>query len=155
MNESLTAPQAQEKIYAYMRETLGELPAGAALSKVPDNTELGVRRSLRPNAVPCWDGNIQSSGPRYLSVHYWITGLPAGSVQQYYDQIGASWKAKGWEIQTMGTDVIKASIPDGFGLKVQDAGKGDGSLSLAGYSPCIPESTIDQLANNPETIPRP
>ncbi len=156
MDESLTAVEAQFKIRGYMSEVLAELPAGAALSKKPDNSGLGTHNRLNPIANPCWEGNTQSSGPRYLSIGYWITGLPAGSTAEYFERIPAIWQHKGWatEINTVSV-VAKTKIPDGFGLQLQDAGKGDGSLSLTGFSPCLPESTIDTMENDPFTIPHP
>jgi len=156
VHESLTAVDAQFKIRAYMSEVLAELPAGAALSKKPDNPDLATTKHRRPLPNPCWEGNVQSSGPRYLSIGYWITGLPAGSTAEYFERIPAIWQNKGWATETNDvSDVAKAKIPDGFGLQLQDAGKGDGSLSLTGFSPCLPESTIDAMEDDPFTIPHP
>ncbi|MFE6926080.1 hypothetical protein ACFVAV_34060 [Nocardia sp. NPDC057663] len=156
VDESLTAVDAQIKIRAYMSEVLAELPAGTALSKKPDNPNLGTLNSLRALPNPCWEGNVQSSGPRYLSIGYWITGLPPGSNSEYFQRIPSIWQSKGWEVGVNDVSAVAtAKLPDGFGLQLQDAGKGDGSLSLKGFSPCLPESTIDAMENDPFTIPHP
>ncbi|WP_278261332.1 hypothetical protein [Nocardia sp. AG03] len=155
MDESITAIDAQFKIRAHMSEVLAELPAGTGLSKQPDNPDLATKKHRAPIANPCWSGNTQSSGPRYLSIGYWIIRLPPGSTAEYFERIPAIWQSKGWETETRGRTVVKAKIPDGFGLQLQDAGKGDGSLSLTGFSPCVSEEMIDAMENDPFTIEHP
>ncbi|APE34019.1 hypothetical protein BOX37_08580 [Nocardia mangyaensis] len=155
MDESLTAVDAQLKIRSYMSELLAELPTGTALSKKPDNPDLATKNRRNPIANPCWEGNVQSDGPRYLSIGYWIVGLPAGSTTEYFERIPELWQSKGWATEPQGRTVVKAKIPDGFGFQLQDAGKGDGSLSLTGFSPCVPEATIDAMENDPFTITQP
>ncbi|GGK61766.1 hypothetical protein [Nocardia camponoti] len=128
---------------------------GAALSKTPDNPGLAVKNHVKPLPNPCWDGNEKSSGPRYLRVGYWITGLPVGRVSEEFLAIQEAWKRNGWQVDSSIPSVSKAALPDGYGLQLQDAGKGDGSLSLTGFSPCVPESTIAELQPDPTTIERP
>lgn len=155
VHESLTAAEAQRTIYGYFSATLGQLPVEVGLSKTPDSPVLGTKPIRPPLPNPCWDGNLQSNGPRYLSTSYWVVGVPAGGTAEYFTRIAEVWRAKGWQIDTTQPAIAKAVISDGFGLQLQDAGKGDSSLNITGFSPCLPETTIDGLVEDPATISHP
>ena len=147
--------EAQHTIYGYFNETLRALPGNINLSNRPDNDRLAVKGNNRALAIPCWDGSIQSHGPRQVSIGYWIVGVPSGGTREYFQRIVDFWRTKGWGQSYGDETAVAVRSSDGFGLKVQDAGKGDGSLSLTGFSPCVPEETKDSLADLPEVFPTP
>jgi len=155
VESTMSMREAQHRIYGYFEQTLRELPMEVSLSRTPGSAHLGAFRGRMPGAVPCWSGNVQSEGPRYLDVSYWIVGIPAGGTREYFERILQNWQARGWE-ETSRDEVAGAvRTGDGFGLKLQDAGKGDGSLSLTGFSPCVPEETEDSLEPLPDVFPHP
>ncbi|WP_459955757.1 hypothetical protein [Nocardia sp. IFM 10818] len=152
VDESLTGRQAQQRIYELMTETLRALPPGAVLSKTPDSPLLGKDTNLYPIAVPCWSGNTQSEGPHYLSIGYWITGLPQDATGEYFNKISKIWQDRGWQETDSSRLVFVTKTEDGYGLHLQNADKGDGSLSLTGTSPCISDSALEPLDPDPTEI---
>lgn len=155
MESTMSMREAQHSIYGYFNETLHELPRNIELSMKPDSDQLGTRRKSMPTAVPCWSGNVQSEGPGYLRISYWVTGVPPGGTREYFERIRQIWQKKGWEEVRRDDKHATVRTGDGFGLKLQDAGKGDGSLSLVGFSPCVPEETEDSLEPLPDVFPHP
>ena len=155
MESTMSMREAQHAIYGYFNDTLHELPPSIELSMKPDSDQLATKRHRRALPVPCWSGNVQSEGPRYLDVSYWIVGIPTDGTREYFERIPQVWQEKGWEEVDRSEDVVTVCTDDGFGLKLQDAGKGDGSLSLTGFSPCVPEETAESLEPLPDVFPHP
>ena len=154
MDESLTAPEAQRKIYAYMAEALTALPGPTSLAKVPDVPDLANQSAGPPLAMPCWDGNTQSEGPRYINSAYWVVGIPPSAGKDFFDQFTESWKKNGWEISSKMIGVTQAKLSDGFGLTL-NAGPDYRFMSLTGCCPCMPDSTFGDMESDPFTIPHP
>ncbi|MEC3954631.1 hypothetical protein VMT65_16445 [Nocardia sp. CDC153] len=152
MDASLTAQRAQQRIYELMTDTVRGLPAGIALSKTPDSPVLGKDTNLYPLTIPCWEGNTQTEGPHYLSVGYWIIGVPPGATRDYFDRIKRVWQDRNWKPVNSTQWVLAVKTEDGYGLQLQDADKGDGSLSLTGMSPCIPQSALEPIDPDPAEI---
>ncbi|MFD3704567.1 hypothetical protein ACFWUP_15615 [Nocardia sp. NPDC058658] len=154
MDESLTAPEAQRKIYAYMSEALTGLPVSTSLAKLADVPNLASHSAGPPLSVPCWDGNLQSEGPHYITSAYWIVGVPPSAGKEYFDQLSETWKNKGWNTSEKMIRVTEVELPDGFGLTL-NAGPDYRFMSLTGHSPCMPDSAIDGMENDPLIITRP
>lgn len=152
VDESLTAQRAQHRVYGLMADTLKGLPAGVALSKTPANDQLGKFDKPYPTTVPCWDGNTQTEGPHYVRIPYWLTGVPAGGTRDYFDRITREWQERGWRTVNSDNWVVVVETGDGYTLQLQDADKGDGSLSLTGSSPCFPQSALEPLDPDPAEI---
>lgn len=152
VDASLTAQQSQHRIYDLMAETLRGLPAGVALSKTPDNPGLAKDTNLYPITIPCWEGNTRTEGPHYASIGYWVVGVPQGATRDYFDRIKKVWQDHDWKTVNDTPWVSAVKTSDGYGLQMQDADKGDGSLSLTGMSPCIPQSALEPLDPDPATI---
>ncbi|MDG3015830.1 hypothetical protein [Speluncibacter jeojiensis] len=154
MDQSLTEQIARERGYNYLRETLAALPPGVSLSYHPDNPVLGA---LGPeNPVPCNDSNTVEHGPMNVTSGYWLVGVPAGQGRHYFDLITQLWSGWGWR-ESPGADMKWAAFnnTDGYSLVIQDAGKGDGSLSLTTTSPCFPESAAGTTTPEPSVIEHP
>ncbi|WP_067695906.1 hypothetical protein [Nocardia jejuensis] len=152
MDDSLTAQRAQQRIYELMKDTLRGLPVGAGLSKTPGSPLLGKFDKPYPLTVPCWEGNVRTEGPHYLRTAYWVIGVPAGATRDYFDRIKKVWSDQGWSEENTSEWVWVVRTGDGFGLQLQDADKGDGSLSITGSSPCVPESALEPLDPDPSEI---
>ncbi|WP_019930710.1 hypothetical protein [Nocardia sp. BMG111209] len=151
---ALTEAVARDQIIAYFTETLQALPAGVRLSLTPANTDL---TALDPSiTVPCNDRSGDTSGPVQAQIAYWVVGVPNGQTSRYFGLIRDTWTGKGYRLAPQ-SDARRASTvtPDGYSLAVQDAGKGDGSLSLSAGSPCFPESAKGTTAPQPTEIQRP
>ena len=155
VESNMSMRQAQHTIYDYFNQTLIELPSDIRLSRKPASDQLGAFTKRKPNALPCWDGSIQSHGPRRVDIAYWIVGIPPGGTGEYFQRISDIWIAKGWEQTDRDSSYVSVRTDDGFGLALEDASKGDGSLSLTGFSPCVPEETKDSLEDLPEVFPHP
>ncbi|MDG3010317.1 hypothetical protein G4X40_09145 [Rhodococcus sp. D2-41] len=151
MDQSLTEQAARDRSYDYLRQTLAALPPGVSLSYHPDSPVLG---DLRPGVtVPCDDSNTVEHGPWNVQIRYWLVGVPPGQDRHYFDLIRAFWAGKGWTIRHGSTDdYTVATTPDGYSIALQDAGKGHGSLSLATFSPCFPESAQGTTTPQPSVI---
>ncbi|MEV6771161.1 hypothetical protein AB0N05_21335 [Nocardia sp. NPDC051030] len=152
MDSSLTAQRAQHRVYELLAETLRGLPAGVALSKTPDSPDLGKDTNLYPLTMPCRDGNTETDGPHYVRSGYWLVGVPAGASRDYFDRIKRLWQDSGWREVDSRDRVVVVKTSDDYGLQLQDAGKGDGSLSLTGSSPCFPQSAMQPLDPDPTEI---
>ncbi|WP_157102105.1 hypothetical protein [Nocardia caishijiensis] len=154
MDESLTAPDAQRKIYAYMSQALTGMPDTTSLSKTPDVSDLAEKQNRPPLPNACWDGNVQSDGPRYISSSYWVVGIPPSAGKEYFDLFAESWKNNGWKTSAEMIGIARVDFPDGFGIKL-NAGPDYRFMSLTGYSPCMPDTTIEDMDSDPRTIPHP
>ncbi|MFC9993561.1 hypothetical protein [Nocardia sp. NPDC127526] len=152
VDSSLTAQRAQQRVYELMTDTLKGLPGGVALSKEPGNPQLAKFDKPYPLTVPCWDGNLQSDGPRYVRIPYWVVGLPAGGTRDYFDRITRVWQEHDWRTVNSTDWILIVETGDGYTLQLQDADKGDGSLSITGSSPCIPQSALEPLDPDPLEI---
>ncbi|MGW4244812.1 hypothetical protein [Nocardia sp. NPDC004722] len=151
VDESLTVAGAQNRVVGLMTETLRGLPPGIALSKTPADPGLAQFEPY-PLTVPCWEGNTQTEGPHYARIAYWVTGVPAGGTREYFDRITAVWNEKGWQATTSDRMSYTVKAAEGYGLQLSDAGKGDGSLSIIGSSPCFPESGMKPNSPDPTEI---
>jgi hypothetical protein len=156
MDESLTEAKARERINTYLVETLKALPPSVGLSRTPDNPELGTLGNEAAISVPCTDGAPTPETPLQAQIGYWIVGIPSGQVQRYFSRIHEIWTGKGWKLSPE-SDARWATVvtPDGYSLTVQDAGKGDGSLSLTAGSPCFPASAQGTTSPQPTEIKHP
>ncbi|WP_067712182.1 hypothetical protein [Nocardia yamanashiensis] len=151
MDESLTALGAQRRIHELMTDTLRGLPPGIELSKTPANPNLATFDPY-PVTPPCWEGNVQTEGPHYARVTYWVAGVPAGATREYFDRIAAVWRERGWQPTDSDQWSYTVKTPDGYGLRINDAGKGDGSLGMLGMSPCFPEAALEPIDPDPPRI---
>ncbi|WP_446225657.1 hypothetical protein ACTWPB_11625 [Nocardia sp. IBHARD005] len=147
-----TAAQAQQRIHENLSAALTGLPLSLNLSKNPENSALASFGRERPVSAPCWDASTQSSGPYNLSSSYWVTGVPKGENRKYFDAMLDAWEKQGWPVERESRFAANTTLLEGFGLQLQDAGKGDGSLSVTGYSPCVDQSTIEGVTKEPDTI---
>ncbi|MFB7876261.1 hypothetical protein ACFC06_13475 [Nocardia sp. NPDC056064] len=152
---TFTATQAQQRISENLAAAIADLPGGVHLSKTSDNPGLSAFGKERPVSSPCWEGSAQTTGMYYLSSSYWMSGVPAGENRAYYDATVRAWEERGWAVEHVSAWVTTATLPDKFGLRLQDADEGDGSLSVTGMSACVHESTIDDVVAEPETINHP
>ncbi|MCX4095770.1 hypothetical protein [Nocardia sp. alder85J] len=154
VSTSLTESTARDRIITYFAETLQSLPSGVRLSLTPDNRDLSV---LDPGfTVPCNDRSGDTSGPVQEQILYWLVGVPAGQTSHYFALIRDIWAGKGYRL-TSPPDAKPATVvtPEGYSLAVQDASKGDGSLSLSAGSPCFPENAKGTTTPQPTVIDRP
>jgi hypothetical protein len=151
---SLSEAGARERINTYFIDTLRALPAEVGLSLKPENRDLGA---LSPGfAVPCNDRSGDTSGPVQVQIRYWVTGVPAGQTAHYFQLIRNVWTQRGYRPDpNPEPDWAAFRTSDGYGLVVQDAGKGDGSLSISAGSPCFPESAQGATSPQPTLIPHP
>ena len=151
---SLTETTARERIITYFTETLQALPPGVGLSLTPDSQDLST---LSPGfTVPCNDKSGDTSGPVQLQIGYWVVGVPAGQTARYPDLIHNVWTRMGYRHDPNSNTVSTAvTTPDGYTMDVQDAGKGDGSLSMSAGSPCFPENAKGTTTPQPTEIKRP
>jgi hypothetical protein len=156
VDQSLSESKARDRINTYLAETLKALPPSVGLSLAPDNPNLA---SLGPKAaivVPCTDGAPTEGTPLQSQISYWLVGVPAGQGQEYFTRIHTIWTQRGWKLNPH-SDARWATVltPDGYSLTVQDAGKGDGSLSITAGSPCFPASAKGGASPQPTAIPHP
>lgn len=153
---NLTEAAARERINTYFVDTLKALPAGVGLSLTPDNPHLGALGRESAITVPCNDSNLVTDSPVQAQIGYWVVGVPDGENTRYFGLIRDSWTQRGWSLNPA-SDPRWASVatPDGYSLAVQDAGKGDGSLSITAGSPCFPQSGKGTSTPQPTEISRP
>lgn len=153
----LTETAARQRITAYLTQTLRALPAGVGLSRRPDNPNLArLDDGDAAITVPCDDNDISGDGPEQVQLGYWVVGVPAGQNSHFFDLIRDAWTGRGFILHPE-ADSRWAPVftPDGYTLVVQDAGKGDGSLSINTGSPCFPLSGKDATTPQPNELHRP
>ncbi|MVU76397.1 hypothetical protein GPX89_03955 [Nocardia sp. ET3-3] len=80
------------------------------------------------------------------------SGAAAGATRSYFDRIKQVWQDHDWKPVNSTQWVIAVKTDDGYGLQLQDADKGDGSLSLTGVSPGIPQSALEPIDPDPTEI---
>jgi hypothetical protein len=151
---NLTEAAARERITTYLLETLAALPPGVGLSRTPDNPNLATLDE--PVRVPCNDSDLVTDGPVQVQIRYWVVGVPAGQTARYFELIRDVWTRRGWALSPdSDSRWAPVATPDGYGLNVQNARKGDGSLSIAAGSPCFPQSAEGTTTPQPTELKRP
>ncbi|WP_194832849.1 hypothetical protein [Nocardia sp. XZ_19_369] len=155
LNESL----AQTAIQRYLTETLNALPPGVSLS-APLTEANGQKVEFdlaNLPAVPC-DGNPDSTtGPKKAQVFYFITGIPKGKAAEYFNSVVRIWSDRLWQVWPIKPDEQSNAVTnDGYLLAVARAQAGNGSgqdgLSLAGTSPCFPNTATGTATPLPTVI---
>ncbi|KZM70450.1 hypothetical protein [Nocardia terpenica] len=156
MDSPLTEAAAREQINTYLLDTLEALPPGVGLSRTPDNPNLGTLGTGAANTVPCEDDNSNPDGPVQAQTSYWVVGVPRGQNDHYFQLIRDYWTGRGFHLHP-GSDSRWAAVmtPDQYRLNVQDAGKGDGSLSIGAGSPCFPKAAKGTATPQPPELTRP
>ncbi|WP_024800132.1 hypothetical protein [Nocardia sp. BMG51109] len=156
VDSSLTEATARERINTYLSETLQALPPGVGLSRTPDNPNLGILGAGAATTVPCEDSNVDTDGAVQLQIRYWVVGIPLGEGGHYFELIRNVWSQRGFLLNPASDSRWAAVMtPDQYRLNVQDAGQGDGSLSMGAGSPCFPESGEGTTTPQPTEIRRP
>ncbi|MFI5776955.1 hypothetical protein [Nocardia sp. NPDC051570] len=152
----LTEAAARDHINTLLVDTLRALQPGVSLSRKPDNPNLGAFGDEAAITVPCDDSDLRTDGPVQLQIRYWLVGVPLGQNTHYFDLIRDYWTSQGFRLHP-GADSRSTPVitPDGYRLNVQDAGKGDGSLSIGAGSPCFPQSGKGTTTPQPTEIKRP
>ncbi len=155
----LNEAAAQDRIRQYLTETLDALPPGTTLTAAPARAD---GRTADPDlrdlpAAPC-DGDLNNTtGPKKAQVWYWVTGIPAGKTGDYLTSIMRIWRDRLWNVTPIEPDVqANAVTHDGYLLIVARAKANDGTtqdeLSLAGTSPCFPNSATGTATPLPTAI---
>lgn len=156
MNITLTESVARDHINTYLLDTLRALPPGVGLSVTPDNPDLGALGPQVVLNVPCDDNNDDPRNPVQTQIAYWITGLPSGQTDHYFGVIRDYWTGRGYRLNPDSTSHWAAvATPDGYSLALNNAGKGDGSVSITSGSPCFPKSAEDTTTPQPTELERP
>ncbi len=150
----LTETAARQRITDYLTRTLQGLPAGAGLSRRPDNPNLGALDDQDAAiTVPCDDSDLVTDGPVQVQIRYWVIGVPTGQDSRYFGLIRDGWTGRGFRLSPQADPRWAAVItPDSYRLVVQDARKGDGSLSITAGSACFPYSDKDATTPQPSQL---
>jgi hypothetical protein len=153
---NLTEAAARERITTYLLETLAALPPRVGLSRTPDNPNFATLTHGAAITVPCNDSDLVTDGPVQAQIAYWVVGVPPGQTARYFDLIRDVWTRRGWALSPdADSRWAPVATPDGYGLNVQNARKGDGSLSITAGSPCFPKSGEGTTTPQPTELKRP
>ena len=156
MNTSLTEFVTREHINTYLLDTLRASPPGMGLSVTPDNPHLSALGPEIVLNVPCDDNNDDPRNPVQTQIGYWITGVPAGQDDHYFELIRNYWTGRGFRLNP-DSDSSWAAVrtPDGYSLALNNANRGDGSLSITTGSPCFPKALEGVTGPQPTELRRP
>ncbi|QIS10612.1 hypothetical protein [Nocardia arthritidis] len=158
VESALTADLAQDRLLAYLSETLVALPKEFGLALRSDNPELAAFREIA-TAAPYDDNDHSGRGPVDLTVDYWVTGVPEGRIAVALGMIRDIWTARGW--RAVGRpDHVTARTADRYTFDVQGALTGDGvfidgGLSIEGRSPQYPGPIRNPRHTLPFILERP
>ncbi|MQY22905.1 hypothetical protein [Nocardia macrotermitis] len=157
MSTTLTESAARNRIDTYLLDTLRGLPSGVGLSRTPDHPDLS---SFGPNdaalTVPCDDNNDDPRHPVQAVIAYWITGVPRGQDNHYFELTRTYWTDRGYRLNPDSTsDWASVDTPDRYSLSIESAGKGYGSLSITAGSPCFPQAAKGTTTPQPTELERP
>ncbi|NQE87452.1 hypothetical protein [Nocardia terpenica] len=154
----LNETTARDKIQKYLTETLNALPPGVALTLPPrepngQKPEFDVA-NLGP--APCDGDPNDTTGPKKAQVWYFLTGVPAGKVGDYFTAVVHIWRDRLWQVWPMKDTQSNTVTHDGYLLAVarfknSDPNREDG-LALAGTSPCFPNSATGTATPLPSSI---
>jgi hypothetical protein len=153
MDTALTEGAASAALVEHFGEALSALPEGASLTLAHPGSPVGA---FPPGGVtPCDDNDGDAAGPVFLTLNYWVSGIPEGGAAQNLDAIAAHWEGRDRPLVRRSTDggrTAVATMPDGSAIVAHDNGRG--SLSLSGTSACFPRANAG-AADQPEVIVRP
>lgn len=152
VDPSLTEEAARQRIFGYLEKTADETGIGFSMSPDGDNHGSPFQPA---GPMPCYDG-YQEHGPHQVQVSYWVVGVPAGQTPQYFARLRQTWTGWGWKLDSEATSTLAGlGTPDNYTFVLQDAGKGDGWLSITAASPCFPYSGMGSKTPQPTVIQRP
>ncbi|MFG1794883.1 hypothetical protein [Nocardia sp. NPDC049149] len=144
---------ARQQILQYLTDTLQRLPFDIALSWQHPCYEHAIFGDAL--TVPAFD-TVELGTPLLLNAEYWVVGVPAEQVSDYFQLILRIWEAFGWHVsvdqQAMPQRRARTRTPDDYNLTVVDNGKGD--LAITASSPPFAREAVggDPL---PSTITHP
>ncbi|QVI20905.1 hypothetical protein KHQ06_33300 [Nocardia tengchongensis] len=135
VSQTLTEETAHQQIVSYLQKTADETGVGFSLTS--DGNNHGS--PLQPGGLmPCYDGN-KEQGAHQVQAEYWVVGIPAGQLPRYKTLLQDTWTKWGWKLDPEATPTLAGvATPDNYSFILQDAGKGDGWLSVTAASPCFP-----------------
>ncbi|MGW6378729.1 hypothetical protein ACWFRB_21965 [Rhodococcus sp. NPDC055112] len=153
IDTALTENAASATLVEYLGEALSALPEGASFTLAHPSSPVGA---FHPGGItPCDDNDGDANGPVFLTLNYWVSGIPEGGAAQNLDAIAAHWEGRDRPLvrRSMGQGrTAVATMPDGSAIVVHDNGRG--SLSVSGTSACFPRASSG-AADQPEVIDRP
>lgn len=147
----LTRPAAQQKMVAYLSDTVGALPAGTTLTRrspVDPSVELDAGLT-----VPCDDSNTADNSLVDFSVRYWVSGILSGESERIFEAIIRNWEDRGWSTTETNDDprTVAAVLPDSYAL----IAVGGALVTVSGRSPCFPAPLVPDDPDAPLTIEHP
>ncbi|MFF0490042.1 hypothetical protein ACFYTQ_13580 [Nocardia sp. NPDC004068] len=149
VQQSLTEEAARRYIFQYLQRTANEI--GVKFSLSPDGVNHAT--AFEPaDTMPCYDGH-RERGPHQVQALYWVAGVPPGQTSRFFSLLRDTWKNWGWKLDPKATNTLAAlGTPDHYTFIVQDAGKGDGWLSIVAASPCFPYEGLGAETPAPDVI---
>ncbi|MFC7446460.1 hypothetical protein [Rhodococcus daqingensis] len=153
VDTGLTENAASAALIGYFDETLAALPEGARLTLAHPSSPVGA---FNPGGVtPCDDNDTEATGPVFLTLNYWVSGIAETGAAENLDAIAAYWEDRDRPLtrRTSGegrTAVV--TMPDGYAIVAHDNGRG--SLSVSGTSACFPRGAAG-VTGQPDVIERP
>ncbi|SEL56992.1 hypothetical protein [Rhodococcus maanshanensis] len=153
VDTALTEVAAAAALVEYFGEALSALPEGASLTLAHPSSSIGA---FNPGGVtPCDDNDGDAAGPVFLTLNYWVSGIPEGGAAQELDAIAAYWDDRDRPLVRRSSgegSTAVATMPDGSAIVAHDNGRG--SLSVSGTSACFPRANAG-AGGQPEVIDRP
>lgn len=151
VSQTLTEEAAQQQIVSYLQKTADETGLGFSLTPDQGNNGSPFGAALR---APCSDGDNEH-GPHQVQMRYWVVGIPAGQLTRYRTVLQDTWTSWGWKLDPEATPKLTGvGTPDHYSFILQDAGKGDGWLSVTAASPCFPFEGLGSTTPQPSDIHR-
>ncbi|MFD4267426.1 hypothetical protein [Rhodococcus sp. NPDC058481] len=153
VDTALTESAASRVLVGYLEESLSALPKGASLTLAHPSSPVGA---FNPGGVtPCDDSDTDATGPVFLTLDYWVSGIAETDVAQNLDAIAGYWENRDRPPAERSSGEGRTAVvtmPDGYAIVVDDNGRG--SLSVSGTSACFPRANAGG-AGQPDVIDRP